>query len=61
MNMDVKRRNKRYETTFTATTQLAKDIMVEFFDNAEVVIAVQKELADELEQNLKDRGLEIET
>lgn len=59
--MDVKRRDKRYETTFTATTQLAKDIMVEFFDNAEVVIAVQKELADELEQNLKDRGLEIET
>jgi hypothetical protein len=61
MNMDVKRRDKKYETTFTATTQLAKDIMVEFFDNAEVVIAVQKELADELEQNLKDRGLEIET
>jgi hypothetical protein len=58
--MDVKRRDKKYETTFTATTQLAKDIMVEFFDNSEVVIAVQKELADELEQNLKDRGLEVE-
>ena len=58
--MDIKRINGKLNTVFRAETVTGRNTMVENFSkNCVITITTASELADELEDKLKELGLEV--
>lgn len=57
--MDVKRRNKKYETVFTAKTNSAKMKFIEMDGEIHIEISTSPEKGDDMAETIKGWGLII--